>query len=72
MKFKLKVIFFCIFHIFLFVGCSKPTEQTVNANKGSEATQSASASKTSDKEKNDNDNNKKVAENNQGDKKTKC
>lgn len=69
LKFKLKVIFFCIFHIFLFVGCSKSTPQTVSANNGGEVTQSALASKASDKEKNDKDNNKKAAENNQENKK---
>jgi N-acetylmuramoyl-L-alanine amidase len=69
LKFKLKITSFCIFFIFLFVGCSKTASTVSNENKSSEATQSATASKTSDKEKNDKDTSKKVAENNQEDKK---
>lgn len=69
MKFKLKVTSFCIFFIFLFVGCSKTTQTVCNVNKDSEATKSAPSSKTSDKEKNDKDNSKKVVENSQDNKK---
>lgn len=61
MKFKLKVASFCIFFVFLFVGCSKTTQTvSTNANKSNEATQSESASKSGDK-----DNKKKASENNQ-------
>jgi N-acetylmuramoyl-L-alanine amidase len=68
LKFKLKVTSFCIFFIFLFVGCSKPDSTVSNKNKSSEATESVSVSKASDKDKNDKDTSEKVAENSEKDK----
>jgi len=69
LDYKLKVTSFCIFFIFLFVGCSKSSTSPVpNDKKSSEATSTA-VSKTSDKEKNDKDNSKKAVENSQEDKK---
>lgn len=39
MKFKLRVMSFCIFFVFLLVGCSKTVPTVSNENKNSEATQ---------------------------------
>ena len=63
MKLKLKVTFFCILFIFLFVGCLKIVSTVSSENKNSEAAESESTNNPSDNEKNENDYSKKTVDN---------
>lgn len=63
MKLKLKVTFFCILFIFLFVGCLKIVSTVSSENKNSEAAESESTNNPSDNEENENDYSKKTVDN---------